>query len=590
MGEKTLFIDPITRIEGHLGLNAVIDTSSKVVSEAWAFSAMFRGFEVFLRGREPPDAIHLTSRICGVCGSSHANASSRANDMALGAVPKPFGVVIRNIAWAAADHMYDHPTHLNILAGPDYSGAIVSKLTPSVYKEAKSTKAEHSSIHGFSTIGDLMDGLNPLEGKIYLLALKMEKLAREAAALFYGAHPHPRTLIPGGISATVTTDKLIHYSYRLTKLTAWMKMVVAVWEDIANFYNSIGYEKQGMTYEKPNLMSVGIFEDPELYSSMGDSPEEIYSHIDEACEKRFIKPGLIIDGELVTTKLTEINLGTIELVDRGFYEEWNSKFVEKDPLGNPVVWGRSDLLKYHPWNKTTIPKPQAQDWHSKYTWTGTVRYVTKDGKIHPVEVGPIARMWAQALHDGGKVKIELPRTNEVLELPPGTWDPIEFEWKIPKVGASTTIERMRARAYNVALDAMAAWHFLLQSLEMVKSGQVETSRPWKRPTHSVAFGFDEAPRGSVRYWLVVENYRIKNYQIHAPTTVNLSPKGRWGSTGPFEQSVIGTTITEEVPENEWTGLDLVRAIRSFDPCLACSVHIFVGNRRIERLVAPIASV
>ncbi len=589
MGEKTIFIDPITRIEGHLGLNAVVDTDTKVVKEAWAFAAMFRGFEVFLRGREPPDAIHLTSRICGVCAAAHANASVRANDMALGAVPKPFGVVVRNLAWAATDHIYDHPTHLNILAGPDYSGVVVSKLTPSVYEEAKATKAENSDIHGFSTIADLLDGLNPLQGKIYMLALKMQRIARHAGVLFYGTHPHPRTLIPGGIGATVTTENLIEYSYRLTKLTAWVKMVVAVWEDIANFYNSIGYEKQGMTYEKPNLMSVGIFEDPEVYSSLGESPDEIYANIDEAGRKRFIKPGLILDGELVTDRLTDMNLGTIELVDRGFYKDWDTMFVDRDPAGNPIVWGNTELAKYHPWNKTTIPNPLAQDWRSKYTWTGTVRFVWK-GKIYPIEVGPIARMWNHALHNGGKVKIELPRTNGVSELPPGTWDAITFEWSIPKVGASTTIERMRARAYNVALDVAASWHNLLMGLELAKAGKTETSRPWKRPSFSVGFGFDEAPRGSVRHWMVVENYRIKNYQVHAPTTANLSPKDRWGKTGPYEESVIGTAITEEVPTDQWTGLDLVRAIRSFDPCIACSVHVFIGNRRIEKLITPVCGV
>ena len=89
---------------------------------------------------------------------------------------------------------------------------------------------------------------------------------------------------------------------------------------------------------------------------------------------------------------------------------------------------------------------------------------------------------------------------------------------------------------------------------------------------------------------MVENYRIKNYQVHAPTTANLSPKDRWGMTGPYEEAVIGTEITEEVPEDQWTGLDLVRAIRSFDPCIACSVHMFVGNRRIEKLVTPVCSV
>ncbi|MCC6029954.1 MAG: nickel-dependent hydrogenase large subunit [Candidatus Korarchaeum sp.] len=588
MVERELFIDPITRIEGHLGVKAIVDESTKKIREAWSFGAMFRGFEVFLRGREPPDAIHLTSRVCGVCAASHANASAKANDMALGAVPKPFGVLIRNLAWAALDHIYDNPTHLSILAGPDYSGVIVSRLTPSVYGEAKRTKAEHSDVHGFSSIGDIMDALNPLQGKIYILALQMQKIARQMGVLFYGSHPHPRTLIPGGIGATVTEETLIEYSYRLTKLTAWAKFIATIWEDLANFYNSIGYERQGITYEKPNLISVGIYEDPEAYSSLGESYEEIYKNIDDAGRKRYMKPGLILDGELVTDKLTDMNLGTIELVDSSFYDEWDGLIVERDPLGNKLVWGMSEFMKYHPWNKTTIPRPQAQDWRSKYSWGAIVRFVWK-GKIYPIEAGPIARMWAHAIQNGGKVKIELPQT-AVLEMPQGTWDKMTLEWNIPKVRASTTIERMRARAFNFALHVEAAWNNLLAALEHAKSGSLETSRPWKKPAFSLGFGFDEAPRGSVRHWMVVENYKIKNYQIHAPTTPNLSPRDRWGYRGPYEASVLGVEITEELPPDQWTGLDIVRAIRSFDPCIACAVHMFVGNRRIEKLFTPIATV
>ncbi len=586
MGEKVMFIDPITRIEGHLGLRAVVDTDTRQVSDAWAFAAMFRGFEVFLRGRELPDAIHITSRICGVCAASHSNASVIANDMALGAVPYPFGVAIRNLAWAATDHMYDHPTHLNILAGPDYSAAIVGRFTPSVLDEARQTHAERSDIHGFSTIGDLLEGLNPLQGKIYITALKMQKVARQAGVLLYGRHPHPSTLVPGGIGTTVTPDTLIEYSYRLTKLTAWMKMVVAIWDDIADFFNENGYERQGLTYERPNLLSVGLFEDPETYSSMGESYEEIYHNMDEAAEKRWVKPGLILDGELVSTKHSDMNVGTIEVVDYGFYRDWESHFVDADPNGTPVVWGNSDLAKYHPWNKTTIPNPVAQDWASKYTWAGTVRYVKRNGEIRPLEVGPIARMWATALAMGGSVRFELPRTNGVLELPEGTWGEMEFEWRPPRVGASTTVERMRARAYNVAYDAAGAWNSLVLALGLVKSGNTAQSRPWKQPSHAVAIGFNEAPRGSVRHWMVVDNYKITNYQIHAPTTANLSPRDRWGIQGPYEMSVIHSVVTEEGGPDEWSGLDFVRAIRSFDPCLACTVHIFAGSRKIERLINP----
>lgn len=602
---RIMFIDPITRIEGHLALRAEVDENTGKVKEAWTVAAMFRGFEVFLRGRAPPDAIHITSRICGVCGSSHANASKIANDMALGAVPEPLGVLLRNMAEGMTDHTYDHPLILNMLGGPDYSEVIVSRLTPSIWDEAAKTKAEFSDIHGFSTIADIMRGLNPLQGDIYVKTIKYQRIAREAGVLIYGRHSHPSTLIPGGISTDLTNAQylLIEYAYRLAKLTAWAKYLVAIWNDLANFFNENGYLEQGKTYESPILLSAGLFDDPELYSIMGEDYVEIYRNIDKAFEARTIKPGLIINGELVTTKYTEINRSIIEFVESGFYDDWVEKnietFTETDPLGEKLAWGYGDLYKWHPWNKITLPKPQAIDWASKYTWSTEPRIIWKDGKILPFEVGPIARLWITSLQKSefgqgnGTLRVTLPRS-VVDDLPPGTHEELEFEWKIPKIKASTTIERVRARAFNIALDIYSMWYSLLSALEEIKSGRLKTSRPWKKPTFSLGAGLTEAPRGTVRHWMVVKNYKIANYQIHAPTTNNASPINRKCKgynerycRGPFEVSILNSRITEEVPPEEWKGLDFVRAIRSFDPCLACAVHIQVSNRVIKRILVPI---
>ncbi len=588
---REVFIDPITRIEGHLALRALVDETTKKPKDVWVFATMFRGFEVFLRGRPPEDAIHITSRICGVCGASHANASMHANDMVYGVAPEPFGVVLRNLAFAMTDPLYDHSIILNMLGGPDYSELMVKKLTPRVWADAQKIDAPHRDIHGFAKIADIMRGLNPISGKIWQLAVKYQRIAREGGVMIYGRHSHPSTIIPGGISTDLTNAEylLIGYTYRLTKLTAWVKFVYTVWQDLVWFYEEHeGYKDQGKTYDRHNMVSGGVFDDPEAYSALNGSPEEFYKNIDEAAIKRDIKPGAFVNGELVTKSYKEINLSIMEHVDRAFYKNWDSVFTETDPEGNKLLWGKQDV-HFHPWNKTTIPKPGAIDWNGKYTWAAHVRFVWKDGTVTPFEVGPIARLVVTAYQPNdygsgnGVLKVTLPRSGGADDLPPAVVEEMELEWKAPPY--STTLQRDLARAFNLVIDAAIAWKNVLKAVEMVRNGHIKTSRPWSPPSRrTFGVGFTEAPRGTVRHWIVQEGGRIVNYQIHAPTTGNVSPKDKWGMS-PFEQSVYNTVVTEEVPPEQWQGLDFVRAIRSFDPCIACAVHLQVGSiKTIKKMI------
>jgi hydrogenase large subunit len=589
MSQREVIIEPITRLEGHIGLRVLLDTTTRKPTDAWAFVTMFRGFEVFLRGRPPEDAIHITSRICGVCGASHANASTHANDIAYGVAPEPLGVVLRNMAFAMTDHIYDHPLILNMLGGPDYSELIVKKLTPGVWDDALKTDAPSRDIHGFSKIADIMRAFNPISGKIWQLTIKYQRIAREAGVLIYGKHSHPATLIPGGIATDLSNAEylLIGYTYRLTKLTAWAKFLYWVWHDIVWFYEEMqGYRDQGLTYRRHNMVSGGLFDDPEAYSALDGSPEDFYRDIDKAASERWIKPGALINGELVTRSYKEINLSIMEHVRRAFYEDWRGKmpvYAEKDPEGNPLLWGKYDIA-YHPWNKTTIPKPSAPNWASKYNWAAHVRFVWKDGRITPYEVGPVARLTVTAHQPSkfgggnGVLKVTLPRSGGAEDLPASVVDEMTLEWKAPPY--STTLQRVLARAFNIAVDAAVAWDNVIKAVELVRAGRLKTSRQWTAPPRrTFGVGFTEAPRGIVSHWLVQEGGRIVNYQIHAPTTPNVSPKDEYGMS-PYEQSVMNTVVTEEVPPEQWEGLDFVRAIRSFDPCLACAVHIQVGEGRI----------
>ncbi|AFA38944.1 Ni,Fe-hydrogenase I large subunit [Pyrobaculum oguniense TE7] len=614
MSTIKLLIDPITRIEGHLALYAEVDAATRAVSTAKTTAMMFRGFEVFLRGRSPEDAIAITSRSCGVCGAAHANASTRACDAAAGMTPLPMGNVLRNLAYAMTDYTYDHPLILNMLEGPDYSELIVSKLTPSVWQTGQQTPAKYSSIHGYRTIADIMRDLNPIQGRIWQLTVKYQRIAREAGVLIYGRHAHPATLIPGGISTDITNlaSLLQEYYARLSLLTAWVKFVWAIWQDLYEFFRDHVSTPdgqpyaltQGKTHDPPVMLAGGWSDDPEVYSNIYDEAGgdwvKMYSLLDKAYNARWEKPGFAIGHEIYSPNPTEIQLGYLEFADSSFYEDWVKAnvappygWLKTDPLGRELAYG-TDLYKYHMWNRTTIPKPGAINFAEKYTWDAEPRLLLKDGKIAPIETGPISQLWLNTLHatkvevdnhkawesNGSQLKVYLPGGTVNPDLPPGTAEELVITWNLPKY--STTMERLLARAVHLALVVSLAWANLLYAFKLINAGKIQTSRPWsygKWPSFSYSFGWWQVPRGNCMHWLVQQNGRLANYQYEAPTTPNVSPTNNrctdpWKGqcAGPFEMSVRNSKVTEEVPPDQWTGLDLVRAIRSFDPCLACAVH------------------
>src|SRR5919108_781084 len=152
---RELDFDPVTRVAGALAFHTVADFQGRKVVEARSMATLFRGYEVIMVGRDPRDAIYITSRACGVCGGVHSVTSAMAIEMAIGCVPPPLGVLIRNLA-LALEFLYDHPLHLHLLAGPDYSAAIVEPTNPSLYERAKAAEAEHAAVHGYATIADIM--------------------------------------------------------------------------------------------------------------------------------------------------------------------------------------------------------------------------------------------------------------------------------------------------------------------------------------------------------------------------------------------------------------------------------------------------
>ncbi len=289
----------------------------------------------------------------------------------------------------------------------------------------------------------------------------------------------------------------------------------------------------------------------------------------------FVTPGIVVDGELVTTDLVDINLGIRILLGSSFYEDWQNseKFVEKDPLGNPV-----DMR--HPWNQTTIPKPQKRNFDDKYTWVMspggstrgpeiTWRWTPGAGRSRASGprrlAGKVDIGYVKAT--GHSVKMLLPKT--------ATMDEVEFEWKIPNW--SNAIERDRARTYFQAYAAACAMHFAEKALAELHAGNTKTWTDFKVPNEAIGCGFHEAVRGVLSHHVVIRNGKIANYHPYPPTPWNANPRDSFGTPGPYEDAVQGTPIFEENGPENFKGIDIMRAVRSFDPCLPCGVHMYVGD-------------
>ncbi|MFA0765696.1 MAG: hypothetical protein BDTLLHRC_000649 [Candidatus Fervidibacter sp.] len=250
---RSLDFDPVTRVAGALAFHCVVDTKERMVLSANSMATFFRGYEVILRGRDPRDAIFISSRACGVCGGVHSTCSVEAIEMAFGIQPPPLGIVLRNLM-LALEFLYDHPLHLFLLAGPDYSQALVEVTNPSVWARATEREAPRSAAFGFKTIGDIMTAMNPLTGSLYLEALEITRVAREGYVLLGGKYPHPETVVPGGVSTFVSFQLFNELYPIIVKLADYAKKAVAIWDDLTEFFYEVNslYRQVGGTTKEPH--------------------------------------------------------------------------------------------------------------------------------------------------------------------------------------------------------------------------------------------------------------------------------------------------------------------------------------------------
>src|SRR5579871_2206594 len=477
--------DPITRIVGSLGIFTKIDFANRQVAECHSTSSIFRGYSIFMKGKDPRDAHFITSRICGICGDNHATCATYAQNMAFGVKPPPIAEWIVNLG-EAAEYMFDHNIFQDNLVGVDFCEQMVKETNPAVFAKAEKTSAPHGNLHGYRTIADIMRALNPFTGSFYREALQMSRMTREMFCLMEGRHVHPSTLYPGGVGTVPTIQLFTDYIVRLMKYVEFMKKVVPLHDDLFDFFYEAlpGYEKVGQ--RRILLGCWGAFNNPDVC-------DYTYRHMSNWGRAMYVTPGVVVDGKLVTHDLVDINLNIRILLGSSYYDDWENgeTFVKEDPLGNPVD-------QRHPWNQTTTPRPQKRDFSNKYTWVMSPRWYDKRTGDHlalDTGGGPIARFWSTALAGmvdigyikatGHSVKIYLPKTAMLPE--------VEFEWKIPKW--SNAIERDRARTYFQAYAAAAALHFCEQALNEVRSGHNKTWAPFEVPEDAIGCGFHEAVRG-----------------------------------------------------------------------------------------------
>jgi len=362
---------------------------------------------------------------------------------------------------------------------------------------------------------------------------------------------------------------------RIARFFDYGQKVVAIWNDLVELFYEVNPRFREVGRRPMNLVDPGQWDDPFAYDAM-------YANAPEWGERRWATAGVIVDGELVTTDLHALNMGVEEFVEHSFYEEWvgtgNGARFKTDPAGNP-------LSPYHPWNKDTIPKPTGTNWKERYSWSTAPRWDRL-----AMETGPYSRMWVTAVANKLPHRRFIDPTGHSLKLsvPKGALPAAEMEWEVP--GDWGAFERNRARAHAILYTALIAYDNLLIGLDLMRKGETSVSVPFEVPKDfRIGVGFWGAGRGYLTHHLVMDKGVVENYQILTPSTWMASPKDPFGNPGPYEEAVAATPLLEnfERPE-DYKGIDILRTIRSFDPCMPCTTHVYTGTRVISRDVVTCA--
>lgn len=548
-----MLIDPVTRVGGGLGVR--VETQGSTITNAHVSGTSFRGYEPILEGRDPRDLLPLVSRACGWCGSVHQTTASIATEMAWDLHPPPMALALRGIA-EATEAIWIHAAHLAVRAGPDFSAPVVRRTTPWIWDLAKRTEAPGAATHGYKTMAELMNELRYFEGKYWWNTIPAGRKVLEMINLMYGKYPHPSVLSPAGVGSTLTVGNFTHYYTRLYQSVDYVKQVIAIWDDLVDFLYEADprFLEQG---ERPaSFISAGAWDHQATRGYSG-----AWGALDADGRRRLAAPGVMVNGELVTGRLSDVNAGIEESIASAFYAPWESTGAT-DPEGGTLPAG-------HPWNKTTIPAPSARDFSGAYSWCTAPRW---QGQV--LESTPLGRLWMTAMRTDFPPNdyIEPTGTSVKILVPENFLPETIVEWHIPQ--RVNTLERLRADAYGVAFAGLCAALCVLDGFTLLRHGDVRVSGGFSVPQDPASgVGLWDSGRGmNAVYFRMNKKRRIGTLQVVGPSTWNASPRDDAGNPGPLEEALIGTPVIEEPSDGRLTGIDALRTIHGFDPCMTCGTH------------------
>ncbi len=565
---KRVVVDPITRIEGHLRIEVLPENG--YIKDAYSSAQMWRGIEVILQGRDPDDAWMFTQRICGVCTTVHAIASVRSVENAL-QLEVPYNAqMVRNLI-IAAHALHDHIVHFYHLSALDWVD-IVSALKADPYKTAQLAekisdwkyngapvfKAVQEKLKKFVASGQLGPFANgywghpamklPPEVNLlavthYLQALDYQRKADMAIAILGGKNPHIQNLAVGGVStainpdneATLNMERLYYIKQLLEEVREFVhKVYVPDVIAIAAFY------KDWLQYGR------GV----DNYLAVPDLPQDTKGEIFD------LPGGTIFNGDLSSAKAI-----------KSFNDPY---FINNVAECIAHSWYRGDWIR-HPWDEETVPEYTGMpggyvDGSGKYSWAKAPRF-KKGNEYVPMQVGPLAQVLV-----GYALGHKLTRkyVDAALDTLKGVLSLLgESSEGVTVDALQSTPGRHLARALRAQVISDLALKQWEQLVDNIGRGDLEIYNPPSYPAGEVkGCGFHEAPRGVLSHWCVIENGKIKNYQCVVPSTWNSGPRDSKGQMGPYEASLVGNPIAE--PEKP---LEVLRTVHSFDPCIACAVHM-----------------
>jgi Ni,Fe-hydrogenase I large subunit len=557
-----VIVDPVTRIEGHLRIEAEVDGGA--VRDAWSSSTMFRGIELILKGRDPRDAWAFTQRICGVCTTVHAIASIRAVENAIGAVPPPNARLLRNLiigAQCVQDHVI-HFYHLHALdwvdivsalsADPAKTSSLAESISDWPLSSAKYFAGVRDRIKTFVDRGQLGPFANaywghpayrlPPEANLmavahYLEALDWQREFIKLHAVLGGKNPHLQSFLVGGMATPIDPNSQAALNAgtlaQLKELTAKARdFVVKVYIPdllaIASFYKDWAGHGRG----------VGN------YLAFGEYPDD-----DSSKPALFLPQGIIRGRDISKTEPFDPTK-VAEYITHSWYD-----------------YQGGDSKSLHPYQGETAPHYtgptppyERLDTDKKYSWLKSPRYADA-----PMEVGPLARMLVAYVSGHARVKALVDAVLQKLNVGPEA--------------LFSTLGRVAARGIEtqVLAEKMDAWVDALANNMGSGELRIHDNSKWEPstwPADASGAGFHEAPRGALSHWVHINKGLIANYQCVVPSTWNAGPRDANGRRGPYEDALIGTPVAD--PQRP---IEILRTVHSFDPCMACGVHVVDTSRR-----------